>query len=230
MATLEQLFIPISSMAKVTTIFKSPTGIKNDNSSPFECTSLTNEKVLKTSQKVLADYTRRSWLRTYPIGTEMNSGNYDPAAMLEVGAQIIALNTQTKDYYAWMMYGYFCGGRHLSPGLRGYALKPKHLREGQVGEKKRYRLKIEVIESSNFEVRMKFLGLAEDTLRNEHSKDEFSFSSLDESFIIFNIGTEHRDCVALRYLAEGYRILSGKNKNNYMDCGIRILTHVTLRQ
>jgi hypothetical protein len=48
--------------------------------------------------------------------------------MLAVGAQIIALNTQTKDEYAWMMYGYFCGGYSPNPAWRGYVLKPAKLR------------------------------------------------------------------------------------------------------
>jgi len=31
--------------------------------------------------------------------------------MLNIGAQIIALNTQTKDDYAWMTFGYFSSGK-----------------------------------------------------------------------------------------------------------------------
>ena len=67
-------------------------------------------------------------MRTYPQGSEVGSGNYDPAPMLKVGAQIIALNTQTKDDYAWMTHGYFCTGRQGGPGDRGYVLKPFRLR------------------------------------------------------------------------------------------------------
>lgn len=44
--------------------------------------------------------------------------------MLAVGAQIIALNTQTKDDYAWMLNGYFCGGHCSNLSERGYVLKP----------------------------------------------------------------------------------------------------------
>ena len=120
--------------------------MKNANVTPFECTSLTNAKVLKTNKAELQKYTKKAWLRTYPLATEMNSGNYDPAAMMEVGAQIIALNTQTKDYYAWMMYGYFCGGQKATSGLRGYILKPKHLRpsneEVNIQPKTKFRVKI----------------------------------------------------------------------------------------
>lgn len=70
----------------------------------------------------------KSWLRTYPIATEINSYNYDPAPMLAVGAQIIALNTQTKDDFAWMLYRYFCGGHSTNLSKRGYLLKPLRLR------------------------------------------------------------------------------------------------------
>ncbi len=48
--------------------------------------------------------------------------------MLAVGAQIIALNTQTKDDYAWMMYRYFCAGQAVNLANRGYVLKPERLR------------------------------------------------------------------------------------------------------
>ena len=146
---IEQIITPISSMAKVTSIFKSKEGVKNVNVTPFECTSLTNAKVLKSNREELQKYTKKAWLRTYPLGTEMSSGNYDPAAMMEVGAQIIALNTQTKDYYAWMMYGYFCGGQKASPSLRGYILKPKYLRPSShevcIQPKAKFRVKIDII-------------------------------------------------------------------------------------
>lgn len=73
-------------------------------------------------------YTNRSWLRIYPLGTEIASSNYNPIHPLTVGAQIIALNTQTKDDYAWLMMSYFTAGRPIVPGKIGYVLKPHHLR------------------------------------------------------------------------------------------------------
>mgnify|MGYP002078367895 CR=1 FL=1 len=111
-------------MAKVTSIFKSAEGIKNPKPSNFVCTSLTHTKVISLDYDQLVKYTCNSWLRTYPIGTEIASNNYTPAPMLKVGAQIIALNTQTKDEYAWMAYAYFCGGNSASESRRGYVLKP----------------------------------------------------------------------------------------------------------
>jgi phosphatidylinositol phospholipase C delta len=77
---------------------------------------------------MLVRYTNRSWLRIYPLGTEIASSNYNPIHPLTVGAQIIALNTQTKDDYAWLMMSYFTAGRPIVPGKIGYVLKPHHLR------------------------------------------------------------------------------------------------------
>lgn len=48
--------------------------------------------------------------------------------MFAVGAQIIALNTQTKDDNAWMLYRYFCAGPAVDLKNRGYVLKPEKLR------------------------------------------------------------------------------------------------------
>jgi hypothetical protein len=62
------------------------------------------------------------------LATEISSSNYDPVPLLELGAQIIALNTQTKDNYAWLMMSYFTAGRPMLPGMIGYIPKPMHLR------------------------------------------------------------------------------------------------------
>jgi hypothetical protein len=64
----------------------------------------------------------------YPLGSEIASNNYNPVPSLKLGAQIIALNTQTKDDYAWLMKSYFTAGRpHLTDSI-GYIEKPLHLR------------------------------------------------------------------------------------------------------
>ena len=39
------------------------------------------------------------------------SNNYDPIPSLQIGAQIIALNTQTKDDQVLMLMSYFKAGR-----------------------------------------------------------------------------------------------------------------------
>ena len=98
-------------MTKVTAIFKAPSGIETANSCAYECTSVTNEKAAKANEQFIINYTKRSWLRIYPTATEINSGNYDIAPHLRIGAQIIALNTQTKDNYALMQMSYFTAGR-----------------------------------------------------------------------------------------------------------------------
>lgn len=77
---------------------------------------------------MILNYTKRSWLRIYPLGTEIASNNFNPVPCLKIGAQIIALNTQTKDNYAWLMMSYFTAGRQMIPGKLGYIPKPLHLR------------------------------------------------------------------------------------------------------
>ena len=114
-------------MVTVTGIFKSRNGIKNNNKSPFVCTSLTNKKLLKKDTKEVREYTRDSWLRVYPKNSSIRSSNYNPANSLHLGAQIIALNTQTKDDYALMMHSYFESVAYSSPAFMGYVLKPKDL-------------------------------------------------------------------------------------------------------
>ena len=90
---------------------------------------MTNVKVKETEESEIIKYSKKSWLRTYPQGSEVRSGNYDPIPMFKVGAQIIALNTQTKDDYAWITHGYFCTGREGGGGQKGYVLKPARLRD-----------------------------------------------------------------------------------------------------
>lgn len=50
-----------------------------------------------------------SWLRTYPHNW-IKSSNYNPAEMLDFGAQFIALNTQTKDINLLALHSYFMFG------------------------------------------------------------------------------------------------------------------------
>ena len=97
-------------MARVTGMFKSPEGIKNHESNFFQCTSITSEKLLKVDKEEVQAYCRRSFLRIYPEAVEVASDNYNPIPALERGAQIIALNTQTKDDEAWLLKSYFVAG------------------------------------------------------------------------------------------------------------------------
>ncbi len=83
---------------------------------------------MQTDKNSLVDYTKRSWLRSYPNASEMLSNNYNPIPMLEAGTQIIALNTQTKDDNVWLLMSYFTTGRDRSPNNIGYVDKPAYLR------------------------------------------------------------------------------------------------------
>jgi hypothetical protein len=76
---------------------------------------------------------------------------------LKLGAQIIALNTQTKDDYAWLMMSYFTSGRAAVPSKMGYIQKPQHLRTNIVRELVQKIITIKVA-SSNEKVAMKFYG------------------------------------------------------------------------
>lgn len=134
-------------------------------------------------------YTEGSWLRTYPIATEVYSANYDPAPMFKVGAQIIALNTQTKDDYAWMTFAYFCGGNATNASQRGFVLKPLRLREPSSVEKierRKHVLTIRVVESCGYNISMKFHGLQEDNVLNNLPNNNFTYYNPEESFIIFD--------------------------------------------
>jgi hypothetical protein len=57
--------------------------------------------------------------------------------------------------------------------------------------------------------------------------NEFIYQNPDESFIVFNIGTNFRECIAIRWIVEGYRIIEGKSIGNFRDCGKRILLKIT---
>lgn len=67
-------------------------------------------------------------MRVYPVATELASGNYNPIHGLQRGAQIIAINTQTKDEFAWLMMSYFTAGKAEEAKSIGYVEKPEHLR------------------------------------------------------------------------------------------------------
>lgn len=72
---------------------------------------------------------------------------------------------------------------------------------------------------------MKFQGLESDNAFNLEAVDKFTYYNPDESFLLFDFGGKYRDCVALRFISQGYRIIEGRNINNYLDCGIRVLIH-----
>ena len=72
---------------------------KIGKSNCWESVSLSEKKALnlyERNRQQLLDHGRNSWMRIYPQGTRFDSSNYNPLPMLEVGAQIVALNTQSK--------------------------------------------------------------------------------------------------------------------------------------
>ncbi|KPA85843.1 phosphatidylinositol-specific phospholipase-like protein [Leptomonas pyrrhocoris] len=67
----------------------------------------------------------RMLARTYPLGTRIDSSNYDPMPMWRVGCQMVALNWQTRDDFLRVNEGFF---GHQNGGC-GYVLKPPYLRD-----------------------------------------------------------------------------------------------------
>lgn len=54
-------------------------------------------KILSNNAKELVDHHKFTWTRVYPLGTRVDSSNYDPVESFNSGAQLIALNFQTID-------------------------------------------------------------------------------------------------------------------------------------
>lgn len=221
----KELYLPLAEMTKITSIFKSPTGINNEESTGYECTSLTNEKAVRAGEKA-ASYTRRSWLRIYPLGTEISSSNYDPVPFLELGAQIIALNTQTKDHYAWLMMSYFTAGRPMLPGLLGYVPKPIHLRSSFPRKEAQRTYQVRAC-STNEKLAVRFYGTERD-MRANQGGGPFEVRDHEEGFLMFTINEKLRECVPLRWARQGYRVLIAKNET-YRDSGIRVLVSLSIK-
>lgn len=92
-------------------MFKNHQGVSNPNPLCYQCISLTNKSLQKLQISESQNYTKKSFIRVYPVATEVGSANYNPIHGLQRGAQIIAINTQTKDDYAWLMMSYFTAGK-----------------------------------------------------------------------------------------------------------------------
>lgn len=107
----------------------------------------------------------------YPVATEFASSNYNPVPCLKVGAQIIALNTQTKDEHAWLMMSYFTAGRLAVPAKLGYVEKPLHLRSNIPKKNIERTITIEVC--SKEKVTIKFFGTDADVKRNRGASSCF---------------------------------------------------------
>ena len=155
-------------------MFKTIAGIDTQDSCGYECTSLTNEKAAKSDQKKVIAYTKRSWLRIYPLGSEIASSNYNPIPHLKNGAQII-----------------------------------KNLSTEKIG--------------------IKFFGSDRDTKSNSNATNSFNVNDYLEGFLMFEIGAKFKDCIALRFIRQGYRVLVAKNEY-FRDSGIRVLVRIQIKE
>ncbi|XP_026539412.1 1-phosphatidylinositol 4,5-bisphosphate phosphodiesterase delta-3 isoform X2 [Notechis scutatus] len=96
---------------------------------PVEMSSFSERKarkLIKDSGNFFVRYNTRHLSRIYPLGLKMNSSNYNPQEMWNVGCQIVALNFQTPG--AEMDLN---DGRFLVNGRCGYVLKPAFLCNNQ---------------------------------------------------------------------------------------------------
>ena len=69
------------------------------------------------------EFTKKRMIRTYPAATRFASGNYSPMEVLSAGAQMVALNFQSRDTPLEVYLGLF-----RDNGGCGYVLKPEFLR------------------------------------------------------------------------------------------------------
>lgn len=116
-------------------IYCQATGFKGfehsrSNAKHFEMSSFAEKKAVKFSRDEyipFVQYNQRQLSRIYPAGARIDSSNYNPVPLWNVGCQLVALNYQTP-----------CREMHLNQGLFqdngfcGYVLKPEFLRQKDV--------------------------------------------------------------------------------------------------
>ncbi|XP_004859234.1 1-phosphatidylinositol 4,5-bisphosphate phosphodiesterase delta-3 isoform X4 [Heterocephalus glaber] len=94
---------------------------------PCQVSSLSERKARKLLREAGNSFVRhntRQLTRVYPLGLRVNSANYSPQEMWNVGCQLVALNFQTPGYEMDLNTG-----RFLVNGRCGYVLKPLCLRQ-----------------------------------------------------------------------------------------------------
>lgn len=64
---------------------------------------------------------------------------------------------------------------------------------------------------------------------NQNSNLAFTVKDYLEGFLMFKIEDKFKDCIPLRYIRKGYRVLVAKNEM-FRDCGIRIIIHITIKE
>ncbi|CAK71455.1 unnamed protein product (macronuclear) [Paramecium tetraurelia] len=129
------LVIPVSMNVKhhpqflsCISLFNSPFEI-NKKRSIWNISSLSEDKVDKIFKekkvKEVQQHLNNYLVRIYPSGMRVDSSNFDPIPSFILGAQIIALNFQTKDEPMLINRARFSQNLGI-----GYVLKPKYLIEG----------------------------------------------------------------------------------------------------
>lgn len=96
---------------------------------PWEVRSLRENAITKFAESLadreeVLDHHMKTWTRVYPKGSRINSSNYHPTFSWGCGAQLVALNYQTKDEPLLINTALFelNGGKNS-----GYVLKPDYL-------------------------------------------------------------------------------------------------------
>jgi hypothetical protein len=78
-------------------------------------------------------------------------------------------------------------------------------------------------------VAIKFFGTEGDMKRNKGVSSSFTVRDHLEAFLMFSIGEKLKDCVPLRFMRGGYRVLVAKNEL-YRDSGIRVLVFISIKE
>lgn len=86
-------------------------------------------KLYKNRHKAIVDFHKKFLTRIYPMGSRIDSSNYNPTIAWATGSQLVALNFQTNDEPMLLNYAKF-----IANGNTGYVLKPRYLRHNTLQE------------------------------------------------------------------------------------------------
>ena len=124
---------------------------------------------------------------------------------------------------------YFICGREINPSKIGYIPKPAHLLKNSVESKKNVIKVIQIKNLSTEKIGIKFFGSDRDTKSNSNASNSFNVNDYLEGFLMFEIGAKFKDCIALRFIRQGYRVLVAKNEY-FRDSGIRVLVRIQIKE
>jgi hypothetical protein len=126
-----------------------------------------------------------------------------------------------------MQLSYFTAGRELIPGKIGYVPKPPHLLKGSTVQRDPVIKTIHIKVFSNEAIYVKLFGSKQDMKNNAKANLSFVVRDYLEGFLIFEVGEVYKDCIPLRFLKQGYRVLVAKNEF-FRDSGKRMLIYVNV--